>query len=204
LRVAPHPTQVFELRGEPDKYPGFLQSFESDTTDPQGWREVIAMRCAALGAKPFGSDYKPVPLEFNNEGRRKKNVVGDITLSMRPFIVFSAKARQALDTFISPVGEFLAVAAPVPGFIGYRVLKYLDDCIDLERFTCTKYENGNVVVRKATMFESKVRGHDIFAVSNVLGTLFVSDAFKTAVVSARLTGFDLSREVQLSAGNPSD
>lgn len=190
-------THVYELRSDPDKYPGFLQAFKKDPPDQDSWKEDVGMQSLSLGSASFGSDYTPVPLDFNNEGKRKKNVVGDICLSMHPFIVFSDKARQALDAFLSPAGEFLEVAAPVPGFIGYRVLKHLDDCIDMERSTHTKYDNGKVMVRKATMYETKVRGYDIFAVLNSQAGLFVSEAFKAAVEAAKLKGFNFSREVPL-------
>lgn len=189
---------VYELRDEPDKYPGFLQVFESYELDAERWKEHMAMRSIDRGSAPFGADYNAVPLEFNNEGKRKKNVVGDICLSMKPFVVFSDKAKQALDAFLSPAGEFLEVAAPVPGFIGYRVLKRLEGCIDLEHSVYVRADNGNVMVRKAVMYEAKVRGHDIFAASESPTGLFISDAFKAAVEKAKLKGFDFSREVPLT------
>lgn len=189
--------QVFELRDEPDKLPGFLQVYSTNKPDSETWKEDIGIRSREFGSRSFGANYKPVLIEFNNEGKRKKNSVGDICLSMRPFIIFSDKARQALDAILSPVGEFLPVAAPVPGFVGYRVLKHLNDCIDIERSMHTKYDNGNVLVRKATMYTAKVRGHDIFAVSNAVGGLFISDAFKAVVELAKLKGFDFSKEVPL-------
>lgn len=190
-------TQVYELRDEPDKYPGFLQVFESYEPDPQRWKEHMAKRSLARGSEPFGTDYKPVPLQFNNEDKRKKNVAGDICLSMQPFIIFSDKARQALDAFLSPVGEFLEVAAPVPGFVGYRVLKRLEGCIDMERSVYVQADNGKVMVRKATMHETKVRGHDIFAVVESPTGLFISESFKAAVEAAKLKGFNFSRDVPL-------
>ena len=91
-------THVYELRGEPDKYPGFVQVF-LDKKEP--WKEIIASRCLAFGAKPFGSAYTPVPLQFDNEGR-KKNVVGDLSLRLALFMIVSDKARRALDGFLSP------------------------------------------------------------------------------------------------------
>jgi hypothetical protein len=187
---------VYELRGQPDKYPGFLQVFENYATDPERWKEHMAMRCIAHGAAPFGDDYTPVPLEFHNEGR-KKNTVGDICLSMQPFIIFSDKAQQVLDIFLQPIGEFLKVAAPVPGFIGYRTLKRLEGDIDLEKSIYTTADNGKVLVRKPTMYESKVRGLDIFSIPEMPSSIFVSQAFKDAVVKAKLKGFDLSKEIPL-------
>lgn len=191
-------TRIYELRGEPDKYPGFLQAFTKDPPDKGSWTEDVGIRSIQFGPAPFGTDYTPVPLEFDNEGKRKKNVVGDICLSMQPFVVFSDKARQALNAFLSPVGEFLEVGAPMPGFIGYRLLKRLGGCIDMGRSVYTKYDNGNVMVRKPTMHEAKVRGHDLFAVAESPTGLYVSEAFKAAVEAAKLKGFNFSREVPLT------
>lgn len=190
-------THIYELRGEPDKYPGFLQAFTKDPPDQTSWKEDVGIRSLERGSEPFGADYTPVPLEFNNEGKRKKNVAGDICLSMQPFVIFSDKARQALDAFLSPVGEFLEVAAPVPGFVGYRVLKRLEGCIDMERSVYVQADNGKVMVRKATMHETKVRGHDIFAVVESPTGLFISESFKAAVEAAKLKGFNFSRDVPL-------
>ncbi len=136
---SPH---IFELRGEPGRYPGFLQKY---LTEEERWKEAIAGRCLALGTQPFGDSYVPVPLVFNNEGK-KKNVVGDICLSLYPFIILSEKARLALDSFLSPAGEFLEIAAPVPGFTGFRVLRQINDCVNLELSKYTQYENGAILV----------------------------------------------------------
>jgi hypothetical protein len=187
-------THVFELRGEPDRYPGFVQVF-IDEKEP--WKEIIASRCLEYGAKPLGSSYTPVPLVFDNEGR-KKNVVGDLSFRLAPFLILSEKARKALESFLSPAGEFLEIAAPVPGFVGYRVLKQIDGCIDMESSTYTRYDNGNVLVRKPVMYEPKVRGADIFWTRETASSVFISDAFKAAVDKAKLKGFDLSREVPLT------
>jgi hypothetical protein len=183
-----------------------LQANLKDPPDEDSWKDDIGRRCLDQGTEPFGEDYVPISLEINNEGRRKKYIFGDLCLSMHPFIVFSEKARQVLSSFLNPVGEFLEVAAPVPGFVGYRVLKHLEDCIDMENSTYTRYDNGNVLVRKATMFESKVRGHDIFAVSAAIGGLYVSDAFRQAVEAAKLKGFKavllrILKEVGLNQDN---
>jgi hypothetical protein len=187
-------THVFELRGEPDRYPGFVQVF-IDEKEP--WKEIIASRCLEFGAKPFGSSYTPVPLEFDNEGR-KKNVVGDLSFRLTPFLILSEEARRVLDPFLSPVGEFLQIAAPVPGFIGYRVLKQIDGCINMELSIYTKYDNGNVLVRKPVMYEQKVREADIFSTRETASSVFVSQKFKDAVLQAKLKGFELSREIPLT------
>jgi hypothetical protein len=187
-------THVFELRGEPDRYPGFVQVF-IDQKEP--WKEIIASRCLEAGAKPFGSSYTPVPLVFDNEGR-KKNVVGDLSFRLAPFLILSDRARKALESFLSPVGEFLEVAAPVAGFIGYRVLKQITDCIDMESSVYTKYDNGSILVRKPVMYEPKVHEADIFWTRETASSIFVSQAFKDAVVQAKLKGFDLSREIPLT------
>lgn len=191
---------IYEFRGDPDKFPGFLQTGFKEPSDENAWKEHLGIQCGEKGSEPFGADYVPVPLAFNNEGRRKKPVVGDICLSMKPFVIFSDKAREALDVFLSPAGEFLEVAAPVPGFVGYRVLKHLDDCMDMENSKYTQYDNGGIAIRKPVMFEAKVREHDIFAVSTTIAGLYVSHAFKKAVFSAKLKGFSFSREVPLTLG----
>ena len=54
------------------------------------------------------------------------------------------------------------------------------------------------------MYEPRVRGVDIFCTGPTASTVFVSQAFKEAVVQAKLKGFDPSREVQLCADNPPD
>lgn len=190
-------TSVYELRGEPDKYPGFLQVFTKDPPDKDSWKEDIGIRSIEFGAEPFGADYAPVQLALNNEGRRKKDVAGDICLSMKPFVIFSDKAIRALDAFLSPAGEFLAVAAPVPGYIGYRVLGRQEGCVDLERSVYEQADNGKVMLRKAAMYEAKVRGHDIFAVAESPTGLYISEAFRQAVEAAKLKGFNFSREVAL-------
>jgi hypothetical protein len=194
---------IYEFLGDPDKFPGFLQTGFKEPSDENSWKEHIGIQCGEKGSEPFGVGYVPVLLEFNNEGRRKKNVVGDICLSMHPFVIFSDKARETLDAFLSPAGEFLEVAAPVPGFVGYRVLKHLDGCIDMENSTYTNYDNGGILIRKPTMYETKVHGHDIFAVSTTIAGLFVSEAFKNAVLAAKLKGFSFSREVPLTLANKS-
>jgi hypothetical protein len=189
-------TCIYELRGESDKYPGFLQVFVRQLPKSDSWKEDVGIQSLTLGSKPFGDEYLPVPLVFDNDGRRK-NVAGDLSCRLQPFLVFSNKAKQALELFLSPKGEFLEVAAPVPGFIGYRVLNQIDGCIDMELSTYTKYDNGKVLVRKPTMYESKVRGLDIFSIPEMPSSIFVSQAFKDAVVKAKLKGFDLSKEIPL-------
>lgn len=187
-------THIFELRGEPDRYPGFLQVYRSES---EPWKEDIATRCLELGGKSFGASYTPVPFEFDNEGR-KKNVAGDICLRMNPFIILSEKARLVLNDFLTPAGEFLEIAMPIPGFIGYHVLREIHDCIDLDLSKYMEYDNGAIIVRKAVMFEAKVRGLDIFSVANTQAGVFVSSTFKAAVMAAKLKGFDWSREVPLT------
>ena len=189
--------KIYRLRDQVDKYPGFLQLFENIEFNPDRWKEHISMRCIMRGPVPFNGEYKPVPLQFNNEGKRKKFVLSDICLNMDPFVIFSEKARKALEAFLSPVGEFLEVIAPVPGYIGYRVLVQIDNCVDLEKSDYTKYDNGNIWVRKPTMYEAKVRGQHIFAIPEAPTDLFVSEDFKEAVTLAKLKGFDFSKEIPL-------
>lgn len=186
-------TAIFELRDDSDRYPGFLQVY---LTEKELWKETIATRCLELGPMPFGTSYAPVPLEFNNEGR-KKNSVGDICLNLAPFIIFSEKAKLALDRFLAPSGEFLEVIAPVPGFFGYRILKYVDDCIDMKLSQYMQYDNGAIDVRKPTMYEARVKELEIFTTPNTLSSIFVSSAFRDAVVKAKLKGFDFSNEITL-------
>lgn len=187
-------TTIFELRGEPDRYPGFLQIFR---TENESWKEDIATRCLTLGGKPFGAGYVPVPFEFDNEGR-KKNIVGDICLRMNPFIILSEKARLVLNDFLAPAGEFLEIATPIRGFIGYHVLREIHDCVNLNLSKYMEYDNGAIIVRKAVMFEAKVRDLDVFSVANTQAGVFVSKRFKDAVLAAKLKGFDWSREVPLT------
>lgn len=188
---------VYELRDDVDKYPGFLQGFERDDSDPGGWEELMSVRTIRQGDRPFGSDYKPVLLEFNDEGRKKKGV-GDICLSLKPFIIFSASARKVLSGLLEPVGEFVAVDAPINGFIGYRLLHRLADCVDLDHSSYSETEEGKVLVRKPAFYRSKVLDQNIFAIPESPTGLFVSGEFKAAVESAKLKGFDFSREVRLT------
>lgn len=188
---------IYELRAQPDRYPGFIQMFDSYEPDPERWKEHMAARCLDRGSLPFGADYEPVKLEFNDEAKRK-NVAGDICLSMQPFVVLSERARTVLDAFLSPVGEYLPVIAPVHGFIGYRVLERLAGCVDLDHSTYVQADNGKILVRKAAMYGSKLGGHHLFAIPESPTGLFISEEFKQAVESAKLKGFDFRREVRLT------
>ncbi|NHZ90100.1 hypothetical protein F2P45_13900 [Massilia sp. CCM 8733] len=193
-------TGIFKLLGDSDKYPGFLQTYLTST---EQWEEDIASRCAKLGAKPFGPDYTPVPLEFANR-RKKRKAVGDFSFRLAPFLILSETARNALNEFLSPVGEFLEVDAPVEGFIGYRVLLHICDCVNLEKSDYSRYDNGNILVRKPVLYEEKVANAHIFSLPEAPTSVFVSQKFKDAVESAKLTGFDFTTEVPLTSivGSP--
>lgn len=187
-------TRIFKLLGDSDKYPGFL---ETDLSTTEQWKGTIGLRCAKLGAKPFGPDYTPVLLEFANK-RKKKKAVGDLSFRMAPFLILSETARNSLNEFLSPVGEFLEVDAPVEGFIGYRVLLEIRDCVNLEKSDYSRYDNGNILVRKPVLYEEKVANTDIFSLPEAPTSVFVSQKFKDAVESAKLTGFDFTTEVPLT------
>lgn len=190
--------RVYELRGDPDKFPGFLQAGLREPSDENSWKEHIGIRCGCRGSEPFGGGFVPVILELDAGGRHGRDTVGDVCLSMQPFIVFSSKARQVLERYLTAAGEFLRVSAPLPGFIGYRVLKPMVGVIDIESSVYTRYENGRVFVRKPVMYEEKVIGCDIFTVEESPGEIYVSQDFRQSVEDAKLRGFDFSREVPLT------
>lgn len=182
--------QVFKLMGNPDKYRGFLQVYSEDKPEDM-WKQTMAGRCIRQGCKPFGESYSPLPLELDDAGKKKKPM-GDLSMWLMPFMVLSSRARDALQDILSSRGEFLEVISPVPGYVGFHVLRCVEGSVDMERSVCTTYDNGAVVVRKPTFYEKKIQDEHIFMIPEAPTSIFVSPLFKERVVASKLEGFDFT------------
>jgi hypothetical protein len=108
---------------------------------------------------------------------------------MAPFLILSERAVNALKDVLAPAGELLTIDAPVPGYAGFHVMRCLRECVDLDKSTYTRYDNGSIVVRKAAFVAAKVQDEHIFVIPEAPTSVFVSDAFKTRVEGSKLKGF---------------
>ena len=184
---------IYQLKGDSNKYPGFVQVY-ADGKHNELWKQGIGRRSAASAGKSMRQEYELVMLEFNNAGR-KKNLVADLSLRMAPFIILSECAYIVLKDILDTRGELLPVQAPVSGYTGYHMLRSIGDSIDLDKSIYTRYDSGNIMLRKPVFFAHKVQDEPIFVIPEAPTSIYVSDQFKRQVEANALTGFDFSNTV---------
>ena len=114
---------------------------------------------------------------------------------MAPFIILSERAYIVLKDILDTRGELLPVQAPVSGYTGCHIMRSIADSIDLEKSVYTRYDSGNILVRKPVFFAHKVQDEPMFVIPEAPTSIYVSDKFKRQVEANKLTGFDFSNTV---------
>jgi hypothetical protein len=147
--------------------------------------ELMALRAHRQGSLRFGTEYSPVELLADGPKKFKKTDISITGLS--PFIVISERARFALSNFLDPVGQYLDVQSPWPGYIGFHSTVVLRDCVDFEKSTYVNYAGGPVI-RRAVLKNSITGGHNVFKVEHLEANVYFSEEFRAAADSAGLVG----------------
>ncbi|KVK78134.1 hypothetical protein WJ47_17065 [Burkholderia ubonensis] len=186
---------VYGLRQE-DAFQALVQV---DDEGEIAYDASVAIRATALCGREFGSNFEPVKLSW---GTPRRNKTSDIQTMLSPFLVFSAKAFDALAFLLEGSGQFLPVETPVEGMRGFYVTRVLEDAVDMEasRF---KIHPQATVFNKIVLMENRVRNVTIFRPKESPATIFVSEEFKDAAQANKLKGFDFGEIISLSSESSS-
>lgn len=105
--------------------------------------------------------------------------------------VFNDKAVNVLKKYLAHTSEILPLKNNESSFYAINITKVLD-CINYEKSEFKMFKDGIRIMRfkKYSFFEEKLDGNNIFKIiDEPLGTPFVSDDFRNAVLDSGLTGF---------------
>jgi hypothetical protein len=184
------------LLSKDDKHPTLVQDEDGGPVTRENDFVVHASSQEMHGIK-FPSTYAPVRLRVAAETAKRKGV-SDVQTHFLPFIIFTERAMESLAEMLEGAGQPLNVDSRFPGLMGFHVTRVVEGALDFEKSDYAVYEKGPLV-RKAVLFENKVRGIPIFKIRESSRRVFVSGAFKQRVEQRRLTGFSFLHEVQLTA-----
>ncbi|WP_058034495.1 imm11 family protein [Burkholderia pseudomallei] len=186
---------VYGLRQE-DAFQALVQV---DDEGEIAYDASVAIRATALCGREFGSNFEPVKLSW---GTPRRNKTSDIQTMLSPFLVFSAKAFDALAFLLEGSGQLLPVETPVEGMRGFHVTRVLEDAVDMKASKFKIYPQATVF-NKIVLMVDRVRNVSIFRLKESPAAVFVSDQFKHAVQANKLKGFDFGDAIALSSKSSS-
>lgn len=164
-------------------------SFIEDYSDGE---ESIIRRAIGKSWKNF-TDYSPVRLEVSKSDLGRKNFQFDFSGSLKPFLIFSESAFDALNDILAPRGNILPVItdSKKKNYVGYYPTNVLSGCFDMETSVYKKYPLG-LKIDKPVLIAANISDDYIFTIEEDISRIFVTENFKQRVEEAGLLGFDFS------------
>jgi hypothetical protein len=146
----------------------------------------------SFDGRPKKKEWKPIEVGLldEEEDLEFSDILGFNSMSHIP--TFSERAINELKSLIKKEVEFLPLL-PVERR-KYYLINVIDvvDCLDLDNSVVKKTPDDKLIilVNRYSLFESKLRGKNIFKIAGMeLKRPFVSDLFKEKVENSGLTGF---------------
>lgn len=162
-----------------------------DDTGEIAYEASIAIRATAQCGQRFWGEYSPPRLSWGMPRRKKDS---DLQAMLSPFIVFSAKALDALAPLLQGSGEVLAVEAPVDGMAGFNATEVLEGAVDMELSKFKVYPQATVF-NNIVILENRAQNVEIFRLKEKPATVFVSERFRELVERNKLKGFDFGEVI---------
>lgn len=105
--------------------------------------------------------------------------------------VFNEKAIKVLDKHLEKTAEMLPLKNNEGNFFAINILKVLD-CVDYDKSEFKLFRDGERIMRfkKYSFLKDKIKDCHLFKIKDEpLGSPFVTEDFRNAVISNELTGF---------------